>query len=679
MKKFMFAVMALVGAGQLATAVSAIEPTQGIRKGGDGVSGRVIPMRDADQSPAAIASSPAEVAERAERKLANHAESIGDGVSSALASIPPNDNCASSTAIAGPGTFNFDNSMATLDGGAHVACIDAAVDPIGTIDHDVWYCWTAPCTGPVVIQTCNQTTVDSKLAVYDGCTCPATSANLLGCDDDGCGTGSFLQSRRTFLAETGQNYLIRLGTYPGDIGDPNNPNDDLPPAPGGVGSFSVTCLNPPCSQPDANCQEINAFNGSLSNQLNSIVADNFEPASSGTITNVCWWGSYGSDNPPVSDSFRIRYFTNNASNLPGTAINVTPFQQGSNLTVSGPVETVVLGADYPIFEFSATHAGIPVILGQTYWIEISNNLAGADNWYWQQGFGEDRLSLQDGAKQGLPLDPIDGYTAADSVDSDMAFCAGVPIVQPPPTSPCLTATNSCCAASATEEGCNNQTCCEAVCTCDPFCCQVAWDINCATVGLEGDCGAQITCPGLCSGCPDGTITFTNAGPLACTVDAREPHTLNDNASPEGITQLVFTGPSGADNESCWTVTAPNSVQNIVDNGDGTFTMSLLQPTAAFAVTQISYVSDTNVTQTSEFISHPGNVNANAMTDNADVFALTACCLNHSCTPVHGVYSCDIDRSGIVSSEDLSRLIDLLNGGNAFSLWNQTPKPTSACP
>lgn len=517
MRKFMFAVLALVGAWQLSAAASAGEQSRGTELGGDGVSGRVMPVRDADQPQEPIASGPADIAERAESKLVNHAESQRDAANSALASIPLNDNCVNSTAISGQGAFNFDNAMATLDGGAHVSCTDP-LDPIGTMEHDVWYCWTSPCTGPVVIQTCNQTSVDTKLAVYGGCACPATNANLLGCNDDGCGMGSFLQSRRTFLAEMNQSYLIRLGTYPGGIGDPGTPADDIPPAPGGVGSFSLTCLNLPCTQGGVNCQRIKPSAGSLSNQVNSLVADNFKPTSSGTITNVCWWGSYSSDNPPVVDNFRIRYFTNNASNLPGTAINVTPFQQGANLTVSGPVETVIVGAVFPIFEYSATHTGIPVSVGQTYWVEISNLIIG-DNWYWQQGFGEDRLSLQDGAKPDQLSDPIDGYTAADSVNNDMAFCAGVPIVQPPSTTPCLTATNSCCAASSTERGCNNRTCCEAVCTCDPFCCNVTWDILCATVGLDPSCGVQVVCPGLCVGCPDGTIDCNANGiPDDCEIE-----------------------------------------------------------------------------------------------------------------------------------------------------------------
>lgn len=647
------------------------DPARNVRKNGEGRSG-VLPVRDANEAEEFAVSSPEEVAERAESKLVNTLETAFEV--SALASTPPNDLCGNATPINGQGTFPFDNTLANKDGGSHTACSDP-LDPVGTIDHDVWYCWTAPCSGPVLLQTCNQTAVDTKVAVYDGCTCPATSANLLGCNDDGCGTGSFLQSRRTFQAVMGQSYLLRIGTYPGDIGDPSTPIDDLPPAPGGVGTFSLTCLVPPCQQSGASCQEIKANAGSLSNRTHSQVADNFTPTLTGMITEVCWWGSYGSDIPPTADTFRIRYFANTGQNLPGAQIGST-LQQPTNLMVSGPVEIVVPGAGFPIFEYSATHAAVSVTAGQTYWIEITNVVAG-DNWYWQQGFGEDRRSLQDGSKPGQINDPINGYTAGDQINNDMAFCAGVPIVQPPPTDPCLTATNSCCTASASERGCSDRTCCEAVCTCDPFCCNIAWDINCATVGLDPNCGAQVICPGLCAGCPDGAITFTN--PEDCTVDAGQPHGLLSATPAEGIQQLTFLGPSGADNESCWTATAPNSVQNIVDHGDGSFTLMLAQPLTALSTTQLTYLSDTNVAQSAQFIAHPGNVDADGNTGTGDVTALVECCLKGNCMPPYGAYSCDINRSGTVTAEDVARLLDLLNGGNAFGLWNFSGLPANTCP
>ena len=53
---------------------------------------------------------------------------------------------------------------------------------------------------------------------------------------------------------------------------------------------------------------------------------------------------------------------------------------------------------------------------------------------------------------------------------------------------------------------------------------------------------------------------------------------------------------------------------------------------------------------------------------ADIGSLIDCCLNETCTPTWGIYSCDIDRSGKVGAADLLRLIDLLNGAGAFDEW-----------
>ena len=49
-------------------------------------------------------------------------------------------------------------------------------------------------------------------------------------------------------------------------------------------------------------------------------------------------------------------------------------------------------------------------------------------------------------------------------------------------------------------GCENQECCETVCAADPFCCEIEWDVDCATDGFNGSGnGARILCPALCGG------------------------------------------------------------------------------------------------------------------------------------------------------------------------------------
>ena len=137
---------------------------------------------------------------------------------------PANDLCDDAEAIAGEGTFAYDNTGAGTDGPAHVAC-DFFTDG-GNTDNDIWYCWTADCTGDVRFETCGLTATDSKLNVYDGCG-TASDANLIACNDDDCGFQSGLQ----FAAVSGNSYKLRVGNFPGE-------------APG-AGAFSLTCISIP--------------------------------------------------------------------------------------------------------------------------------------------------------------------------------------------------------------------------------------------------------------------------------------------------------------------------------------------------------------------------------------------------------------------------------------------------
>lgn len=136
-----------------------------------------------------------------------------------------NDHCELATEISGVGSFDFDTTTATTDGAPHAACLDLGDQE--HILHDVWYCWTAPCNDYVMVSTCGQTdSVDTKIAVYDGCdTCAPTDSELIACNDDAC-TSSF-ESQVVFRATVGEKKLIRVGTFPGSSG--------------GTGQFSITC------------------------------------------------------------------------------------------------------------------------------------------------------------------------------------------------------------------------------------------------------------------------------------------------------------------------------------------------------------------------------------------------------------------------------------------------------
>ncbi len=114
------------------------------------------------------------------------------------------DTCSTAQAITGTGLFPFNNTAATTDGVADPACLQSGQNQI---DNDVWFSWTATATGAFTLATCGQTTIDSKIAAYDGSCLGA----ILGCNDDSCA----LQSSFDFLATIGNTYLLRVGVYPG--------------------------------------------------------------------------------------------------------------------------------------------------------------------------------------------------------------------------------------------------------------------------------------------------------------------------------------------------------------------------------------------------------------------------------------------------------------------------------
>jgi len=147
---------------------------------------------------------------------------------------PRNDSCSSCEPLTGTGLFRFDTSSATTgnDGQDNVQC---DFEGSRRITQDVWFCWRSKCTGPVVIDTCDLTALDTRLAVYAGPRCAQT---ILDCDDDECG----LQSKVRFTATAGDLYYIQLGHY----------EDSRP----GAGQFRITCEPPAlvaCCLRDGSC------------------------------------------------------------------------------------------------------------------------------------------------------------------------------------------------------------------------------------------------------------------------------------------------------------------------------------------------------------------------------------------------------------------------------------------
>ncbi|MCH8969250.1 MAG: hypothetical protein IIA66_09055 [Planctomycetes bacterium] len=119
---------------------------------------------------------------------------------------PVNDLCANAIAI-----FDGDTDYATFfagtDGPAHPEC---QFD--GRTYHDIWYDYIATCSQTVTVSTCNQAQYDTDLVVYDGCACPASDANMLGCNDDFGGPCGFT-SQVTVPVNSGNCYKIRIGGW----------------------------------------------------------------------------------------------------------------------------------------------------------------------------------------------------------------------------------------------------------------------------------------------------------------------------------------------------------------------------------------------------------------------------------------------------------------------------------
>lgn len=316
---------------------------------------------------------------------------------------PPNDTCENPLPIEGQGAFAFDNTEATYE---------------GFLPSDVWYCWTSPFTGTVSIDTCSGTTVDTFLRVYKDCSCPPAGARLID-SDDSCAT----QSRGSFAARAGQEYLVEIGTKfdfvlggPGTLYIDYGPDQQWPDLP-------VAChYDPNFGVTLSMCQPHDRWDVTTSDRDTAIVADNFAPAADGEISELCWWGTYLNDlgnwGDESIDRFEVRYFENDGG-MPGALI-AGPFSQASgSLAVNGPVlELGLFHSGQRKYGFSATHAPVSVLADQCYWLEITNASLFGSQWQWAHAISGDGRSLRDG---GLGIQP-DGFDALDVLGEDMAFC-----------------------------------------------------------------------------------------------------------------------------------------------------------------------------------------------------------------------------------------------------------------
>ncbi len=334
------------------------------------------------------------------REPATNIEALPSGAERGVA-VPGNgaDGCAGAPAISGYSTWAFDFAGATTDGQGHAACLGFGSDQIW---RDRWWSWTAPASSLVRVETCGQTGVDTRIAVYSpAAVCSPASEYLLACNDDACN----FQSSLTFQARAGQTYLIRIGLY-----------GFSEPAAIGAGTFTVNGLDAPDICPDTvvACQDPNLSESAYTSTASFRVADDFVMNATGAVDGICWRGSYIGF-APGTDDFTITYWTN-AGGLPGTPI-ASFDQSAGGLSVQRADSGDLDIANNTMFVYSAKHAPVVIADNVRYWVEI-RNFQGT-TWYWQ-GSTQGNGAWQD----GTPASGWSGSTARPNVTFCVSFLSG---------------------------------------------------------------------------------------------------------------------------------------------------------------------------------------------------------------------------------------------------------------
>ncbi|MSR40779.1 MAG: hypothetical protein EXS10_02625 [Phycisphaerales bacterium] len=118
---------------------------------------------------------------------------------------PSNDNCVTATSVIG-GSYAFSTAGATTSTPAVNNTCGASA--ITAIYNDVWYAFTATCTGTGTATTCGAN-FDSALVVYAGGACPTAASTILACNNNGTGCGT--ASTVSWPVTTGSTYYVRIG------------------------------------------------------------------------------------------------------------------------------------------------------------------------------------------------------------------------------------------------------------------------------------------------------------------------------------------------------------------------------------------------------------------------------------------------------------------------------------
>ncbi|MBK8268815.1 MAG: hypothetical protein IPK83_11140, partial [Planctomycetes bacterium] len=165
---------------------------------------------------------------------------------------PANNACANAITITN-GTTPFNLANATTDGPNEPSCAFPSGGTNQNMNQDIWYHYTATCTGNLFVNTCGASTTDTRIAIYLGDSCPPASTPIQ-CNDDhanatendmGTPCPAGLEASLQIPVTQGQIYTIRVGAFStsGTIS--------------GADQLNVDCVAPgACCLPDTSCQDV---------------------------------------------------------------------------------------------------------------------------------------------------------------------------------------------------------------------------------------------------------------------------------------------------------------------------------------------------------------------------------------------------------------------------------------
>jgi hypothetical protein len=484
----------------------------------------------------------------------------GNGNFCAGVACPPppvtNDECVDRVLVNG-GSVAFDLATATNSGPNEPTCdfpFGGAANQ--DINQDLWYNYIAECDGFLFVDTCGSGSIDTRIAIYDGCACP--TGLPLECNDDfgnvdeadnGFACPGALEASLSIPVTAGNCYKIRVGAFS---------------AAGGIGGadvLNITCVGAvdggACCFADGSCADVadqaacDAGGGAYQGDGTQCLLVNCpQPGPCGPGAGDCFApnGTPGCDNVAcceaicAADAFCC---DTEWDQLCVDAALLSPDCGGSSGACCGPGGACATTADQAgcdaiggVFQGDGTACATTVCpndacgpgAGDCFSpngtvgcddVACCELICAADPFCCQTEW--DQLCADAAAvscsvaglgacclPNGLCVATVgsDGCDAQGGVfQGDGSTCAGVVCPQPDVCGP---GAGDCFSANGTV-GCENVACCESVCAADPFCCDTEWDQLCADAALlNPDCGGS---SGAC--CGPGGACIATADQAAC--------------------------------------------------------------------------------------------------------------------------------------------------------------------